>query len=84
MASFTLGDHFDAFVRDLLATGRFNNASEVIRAGLRLLEDQERVRQTRFAARPDHPDTPLPITIDPKDLRKKARKRLAAQTSAVD
>ena len=28
MASFTLGPHFDAFVRDMLATGRFNNASE--------------------------------------------------------
>ncbi len=45
--SFTLGDHFDEFVDAQLRTGRFNNASEVIRAGLRLLEEQAEERQFR-------------------------------------
>lgn len=45
--SFTLGDHFDQFVDAQLQTGRFNNASEVIRAGLRLLEEQTEERQLR-------------------------------------
>lgn len=45
--SFTLGDHFDKFVDTQLQTGRFNNASEVIRAGLRLLEEQAEERQLR-------------------------------------
>lgn len=45
--SFTLGDHFDKFVDAQLQTGRFNNASEVIRAGLRLLEEQAEERQLR-------------------------------------
>lgn len=74
MASFTLGEHFDAFVRDMLATGRFNNASEVIRAGLRLLEDQEMARTDRI--RVADPGPGLPLAVDLKDLRKKARKRL--------
>ena len=37
-----LGDHFEAFVLEQVATGRYANASEVVREGLRLLEDRER------------------------------------------
>jgi len=39
--SISLGDHFEDFVDNEVSTGRFKNASEVIRAGLRLLEDEE-------------------------------------------
>ena len=39
--SISLGGYFDRFVQDRLSSGRFKNASEVIRAGLRLLEDEE-------------------------------------------
>jgi antitoxin ParD1/3/4 len=39
--SVSLGDHFETFVDKRIAEGRFKNASEVIRAGLRLLEDEE-------------------------------------------
>jgi antitoxin ParD1/3/4 len=39
--SISLGDHFEDFVDDKISTGRFKNASEVIRAGLRLLEEEE-------------------------------------------
>ena len=39
--SISLGDHFENFVDDKISTGRFKNASEVIRAGLRLLEEEE-------------------------------------------
>lgn len=39
--SISLGDHFEHFVDDKVSAGRFKNASEVIRAGLRLLEEEE-------------------------------------------
>lgn len=39
--SITLGEHFDTFIAEQLKSGRYNSASEVIRAGLRILEDSE-------------------------------------------
>ena len=39
--SVALGSHFEDFIKVQIANGRYNNASEVIRAGLRLLEDNE-------------------------------------------
>ena len=39
--SISLGEHFDEFVQSRIKEGRFKNVSEVIRAGLRLLEDEE-------------------------------------------
>lgn len=39
--SVTLGAEYDAFIRRQIAKGRFGSASEAVRAGLRLLEDQE-------------------------------------------
>jgi antitoxin ParD1/3/4 len=41
-SSYTLGSHFESFVQAQLASGRYNNASEVLRDALRLMEDRER------------------------------------------
>jgi antitoxin ParD1/3/4 len=37
----TLGPHYEAFIQANIASGRYNNVSEVIRAALRLMEDEE-------------------------------------------
>ncbi len=39
--SITLGSYFDQFIQSTLREGRYKNASEVVRAGLRLLEEEE-------------------------------------------
>ena len=39
--SISLGNHFETFVQGSISKGRYKNASEVIRAGLRLLEEEE-------------------------------------------
>jgi antitoxin ParD1/3/4 len=39
--SISLGNHFDQFISSQVSTGRYKNVSEVVRAGLRLLEDEE-------------------------------------------
>ena len=39
--SISLGEYFDTFVKESISKGRYKNASEVIRAGLRLLEEEE-------------------------------------------
>jgi len=39
--SISLGNYFDQFVQSQVSAGRYKNVSEVIRAGLRLLENEE-------------------------------------------
>jgi antitoxin ParD1/3/4 len=48
--TFSLGDHFERFIDAQVSDGRYDNASEVVRAALRLLEDHEaRMRELRAA-----------------------------------
>lgn len=49
-SSYVIGDHFEAFVKDQIRRGRYASASEVIRDGLRALEDQEKFRTLRLEA----------------------------------
>ena len=43
-----LTEHYDGFVQEQIASGRYKNASEVMRAGLRLLESQAVEEQERL------------------------------------
>lgn len=79
--SVALNDHFEEFLHRQVGSGRYNNVSEVIRAGLRLLEDQE-VRQAIA-----HEELRLAIaagvTSGPDVSGKQVFDRLEAKYSAV-
>lgn len=49
MANVNLGERFEAFIQEQIREGRYQNASEVVRAGLRLLEDHEVERKRQDA-----------------------------------
>jgi antitoxin ParD1/3/4 len=51
--SVALSQHFEAFIQKQVKSGRYNNVSEVVRAGLRMLEDQharDRLQQEELRA----------------------------------
>ena len=47
-SSYAIGEHFERFVKDQIGSGRYGSASEVIRDALRLMEEQEQVRQLKL------------------------------------
>jgi len=64
--SISLGNYFDEFVQNRISEGRYKNVSEVIRAGLRLLEEEEsRVIALRNAVK-EGVDSGTAHDFDPK------------------
>lgn len=62
--SVSLGDHFAAFVDQQVENGRYSSASDVVRAGLRLLEEHEaKVRALHDALRAGEQSGP-PVPFD--------------------
>ena len=72
--SVALGEHFSSFVEAQVADGRYGNVSEVIRAGLRLLEEAEARHQALRAAIQDGLDSGPPQTVDLKAFVQRRRK----------
>ena len=64
--SISLGNYFDQFVQSRIKEGRFKNVSEVIRAGLRLLEEEETKVIALKNAMQDGIDSGIANNFDPK------------------
>jgi antitoxin ParD1/3/4 len=64
--SVALGDYFEDFVENSIAEGRYKNVSEVIRAGLRLLEEEEnKIKALKNAIR-EGMDSGIAKSFNPK------------------
>lgn len=64
--SISLGNHFENFIENSLSEGRYKNASEVVRAGLRLLEEEESKLQVLKKAIQNGLDSGRAEDFDPK------------------
>ena len=64
--SISLGNYFEQFIQSRISEGRYNNVSEVIRAGLRLLEEEENKVVALRAAIQDGIDSGLANDFDPQ------------------
>ena len=64
--SVALGGYFEDFIKTQIVQGRYNNASEVIRAGLRLLEEDESQLMALKSAISEGIDSGINEGFDPK------------------
>jgi antitoxin ParD1/3/4 len=64
--SVSLGSYFDDFVENKIYEGRYKNADEVIRAGLRLLEQEENKIKALKNAIQEGIDSGIVKDFDPK------------------
>ena len=64
--SVALGNYFESFVENKISQGRYKNASEVIRAGLRLLEVEESYLTTLKSAIQEGLDSGISTNFEPQ------------------
>ncbi len=77
--SFSLGEHFSEFIDEQVTQGRYGSASDVLRAGLRLLEEREAkmaaLREALIAGERSGMSTPFDFDEFIARKRKAAKKR---------
>ena len=69
----SLGLHYEEFIQNSILRGRYNNASEVVRAGLRLLEERETKIEYLRAAIQEGIDSGICENFDPEEHLKQLK-----------
>lgn len=85
--SYSIGKHFEDMIEGLLESGRYSTASEVMREGLRLVEEREEQRRMKLEALrveiqkglDSGPAEEVDLHEWMESIRKKGRERLAAR-----
>lgn len=85
-SSYNLGKHYESLVRDLIRSGRYSSPSEVMRDGLRLLEEREAQRSVKLEALRvairEGLDSGIPERLDMDEIRTEAHRRRAEADSS--
>ncbi|MGY3451691.1 type II toxin-antitoxin system ParD family antitoxin [Bradyrhizobium sp. USDA 4353] len=82
-SSYTIGKHYEEFIKGLVDSGRYSTVSEVMREGLRLVEEKEERRKAKLealrSAIKDGLDSGPAESWDVEDLIAEAKRRKAAR-----
>ena len=73
--SISLGDHFEAFISEQIKAGRYGNASEVMRASLRLLEEHEHRIEALRRALIEGEESGDAAPLDMNEIKRAARRK---------
>ena len=76
--SISIGQHFDSFIQNQIDTGRYASTSEVVRAGLRLLEEEEQKLRLLRQSLIDGEESGWVENFNPTDFKAKLRKIIVA------
>ena len=84
--SYSIGKHFESFIEGLIESGRYSTASEVMRDGLRMIEEREERREAKLEALRaeiqkglDSPVREVDVKELIEDVKARGRQRLAAE-----
>ena len=79
--SFNLGDHFEQFISTQVQSGRYGNASEVLRASLRMLEQEEQKLTVLRQAIIEGENSGDAGILDMEEIRQRAKRKAGLLSS---